>query len=60
MFRVRLFALAGLALVGLTVGSAEAGWPPLHHRPVIATGPVVVSAVAVPVPVVSPATYVFA
>jgi hypothetical protein len=61
MYRIRLFAIAGLALVGLTFGTAEAGWPPLHHRPVIVPGPVVVSAaVAVPVPVVIPEPVVVA
>jgi hypothetical protein len=54
MNRFRLFALAGLTLVGVTVGSGEAGWPPLHHHPVVATGPVVVSTYAVPVQVVTP------
>jgi hypothetical protein len=59
--RVRRFALAGLARVGIAVGSAEAGWPPLRRRPAVAPGPVVAStAVAVPVAVVPPGPAVVA
>jgi hypothetical protein len=47
MYRLRVFALAGLGLLGVTFGSAQAGW---HCRPTCA--PVVACA---PTPIVTPA-----
>jgi hypothetical protein len=49
MFRLRVFALAGLGLLGLSFGSAQAGWHYSYCRPV-ACAPVVTCA---PAPVVT-------
>ncbi|HEX4590862.1 MAG TPA: hypothetical protein VH120_13080 [Gemmataceae bacterium] len=65
MNRLRVFALAGLALLGLSFGSAQAGYCRPACAPVVSCAPapvvtpaLVINGVAVPPPVVNAGLYI--
>ena len=59
MFRLRTLMLTALPLIGLTAGTAQAGWVyhPYYHHPVVVVRPTPV-VVAAPVVTVDPAPVV--